>query len=509
MIISKKGTGTSNIFQKNKFTPHFSNDGETDSSRNLKFSKDDSKKFDQGLIDDEEEEKGADNQKEKNEIERHEQKDKIVDFVKNFLSKPPLGSTAPQIWATENINKFLNKAEQSEIQQLFKEIIKNNTYFVSLLGVDEIAKYWRKFSNESREFATKLPSQKLTQLKVFATVLDTIYKNISTQNEGLGLNSYLKYRMKFSYIKHAIVEIKGANAENLDLIINSSEKRISLSDKSQKVDETKNIEREQEEYIKILMDLTFHVMRNYNVARKFGYVLKDEAFDNCKNIITDTNTHAKSLKVDLLEYLSTAFFTHVFRVPEKVVLPSSLVSEPLDDPYFDASEQKNLNSFREKVKSMLEIYKKYCEFGLAGKCTSNDKKECILCPIQAIHIIKVLVQKNMIFTGNETSQDILNNYILPLAENYDRALKLISAEKPVEKEELMVKLENTLHRLCLKYSIAAAKEIARDIQQQSPFEQNANNSASNQILNKVKQKELTERNPALKSIKAQINKLCR
>ena len=132
----------------------------------------------------------------------------VLSFLDGFIRKKPFGNNAPQIWGTEKINEFLEQATKKEIQNLCREIIDKNNYFVSLIGIQEMQQLWEIFWENMKEVASaSTVNDKILSLEIHITVLNTLYKNISTHSSGLGLNTFLNYRVIKQHIKPAILQI--------------------------------------------------------------------------------------------------------------------------------------------------------------------------------------------------------------------------------------------------------------------------------------------------------------
>ena len=139
---------------------------------------------------------------------KKEDVDPVLSFLDGFIRKKPFGNNAPQIWGTEKINEFLEQATKKEIQNLCREIIDKNNYIVSLIGIQEMQQLWEIFWQNMKEVAdADSVNDNINSLEIHITVLNTLYKNISTHSSGLGLNTFLNYRVIKKHIKPTILQV--------------------------------------------------------------------------------------------------------------------------------------------------------------------------------------------------------------------------------------------------------------------------------------------------------------
>ena len=258
------------------------------------------------------------NEQQDMEIQKLLEEDPLITYFTNMVKDNPYTKE----WGTQKINGFLKYAYLKKIQNLCTTIIEDNYYLTINMDISEMEAIWNSFYSIIKDMNEGNMMEKLPFIEVILSVLNTLYKNISTSNEGMAINTYLNYKINKEVVNACIIapinekeEIKFKSKylmmdykeiEEIDLIENKI--KINVASK----DEERLMENKVQKFdvITLMIELSYHAFRNSNVFfRLFDHVKENEIYLNCLHIAKN-----KSVLIHIRGYLKRKILFYVFLI---------------------------------------------------------------------------------------------------------------------------------------------------------------------------------------------------
>ena len=306
----------------------------------------------------------------KKKLEEKYSTNSVLEYFKKFITDDVVET---KIWGTVNLNNFLKYAHFSAIKDLCTNILKNNNYLLEKMGLKKIGALWKNFYLNSKDLTS-------SQTDIIISVLNTLYENISTQNEGFALNTYLKYDLNMKWIKMGVVKFcKGEQDDSKILqIVGNEDIKIDLIDKD--LDEEKL---KMQKIMENLLMLTYHIMRNSSCFLKFQNT-SDEPYEIALHIVK--NDFNIKWKAKSLEYIYALYFANQFTWPSNVICQDKELGDP----------EVNLGK---KIQDMDNLFEQF------SKCKDNQL-------VKNYSLLKIIIQKKLFFYGNEKSPFFLEKILV-------------------------------------------------------------------------------------------------